>query len=280
MQPTLLFPWIHSYGLMLAVGFYAGWWLAAHRARQQGEGPDAHNGRDLVGDLVLLSILSGVGGARILWFALHAKPTEPWWILFKVWEGGLVFYGGLIGAGIADAFYLWRRNVNLWKMADILAPAIAIGQAFGRLGCFLNGCCYGGPATDNFPLALRFPASLSPTGIPEGSPPFLDHLHHRWVTDTATTSLPIHATQLYASLSLFTITALVVAATPYKRRHGDLVAMVLILNALSRMGIELVRRDTSPVALGLNAGHIGAIVVFLVGAAIFARVRLKAPTTT
>ena len=275
MKPTLLVSWIHSYGLMLAVGFYAGWWLAARRATQQGEGPDAHGGKDLVGDLVLLSILFGVGGARILWFVLDASPKEPWWMIFKVWEGGLVFYGGLITAGIADAFYLWRRKVDLWKMADILAPAIAIGQAFGRLGCFLNGCCYGGVCTESFPLGLRFPALFSKTGVPEGSPPFLDHLDHRWLTDAAGSSLPIHPTQLYASLSLFAIAALVVAATPYKRRHGELVAMVVALNALSRLGIELVRRDTGPVMLGLTAGQLAASVLLLAGVALFAWARLK-----
>ena len=275
MKPTLLVSWIHSYGLMLAVGFYAGWWLAARRATQQGEGPDAHGGKDLVGDLVLLSILFGVGGARILWFVLDASPKEPWWMIFKVWEGGLVFYGGLITAGIADAFYLWRRKVDLWKMADILAPAIAIGQAFGRLGCFLNGCCYGGVCTKGFPLGIRFPAILSPKGAPTGSAVFMDHLTRRWVLDTDLASLHVHPTQLYASVSLFAITALVLVAEPYKRRHGELLAAVAILNALSRLGLELVRRDSEVVALGLKGGQLGGLVVLAAGLALLVWARRR-----
>ena len=82
MKPTVLFPWIHSYGLMLAVGFYAAWWLAARRARAQGEDPE------MIGNLVLIAIVAGVAGARLLYFWQYRKPIDAWWTLFKVWEGG------------------------------------------------------------------------------------------------------------------------------------------------------------------------------------------------
>ena len=268
MKPTLFLPFIHSYGVMLAIGFYAGWWLAARRARAEKIDPDA------IGNIVLIAIVAGVVGSRLVWYAFYRNPAEPWWMIIEVWKGGLVFYGGLIGAAGALAVYIKWRGLEIWRVADVVAPSVSIGQAFGRIGCFLNGCCYGGVTSASFPLALRFPAIRNDKGAPIGSPPFLDHLEHHWVTDDATASLPVHPVQLYASASLFLITLLLVVATPYKRRHGELFALVCILNALSRLGMELVRRDVGAAALGLTTGQIGAIVVLALGLGLFVWLRL------
>jgi len=269
MHPTLLFSWLHSYGLMLAVGFYAGWWLAARRGRQEGVDPD------VVGNIVLISIVAGVAGSRLVWFWLLRDPRDPWWTLFKVWEGGLVFYGGLVGAVLANWLYLWWRKTPVWQMADIVAPSVALGQGFGRLGCFLNGCCYGGACTEHFALGVPFPAFFGKSGAVTGSPVFLDHLTRRWVTDASAWSLAVHPTQLYAAMSLLTIAALVVAATPYRRRRGELLAMVMMLNALSRLGIELVRRDAEAELLGMTAGQLGALVILAAGIALFTWARRR-----
>ncbi|MFW6163763.1 MAG: prolipoprotein diacylglyceryl transferase [Planctomycetota bacterium] len=270
MKPVLFRFWFivaHSYGLMLAVGFYAAWWLAARRARQRGESPDD------IGNMVLIAILAGVGGSRILYFWQYRRPGEPFWHIIKVWEGGLVFYGGLIAAAIALGVYLRWRRANVWKIADVVAPSVAVGQGFGRLGCFLNGCCFGGLATDRFPLGMRFPVVLSEQGIAVGSPPFLQHAERGWISDAASHSLAVHPTQLYAALSLFAIAALVVVAEPHKRRHGELMALVVVLNALSRLGIELVRRDAEAVALGWTTGQWGALGVLGLGLGVLAWAR-------
>ena len=261
MHPNLFFPFIHSYGVMLAVGFYAGWWLASRRAKAVGVDPDA------IGNVVLVSIIAGVVGARLLWFALHREPGDSIWALVEVWMGGLVFYGGLIAALVADYIYLRKRKLDLWLVADVVAPAIAIGQAFGRVGCFLNGCCFGGVCTPAFPVSVRFPAESSA---------FLDHAYkHQWIFDSASSSLPVHPTQLYEAVALFLIGALVVAATPYKRRHGELFGLVCILNALARLGVELVRRDTTAVVFGLNPGQVGALMVLSLGIAVFTWARRR-----
>ncbi|MBL7223141.1 MAG: prolipoprotein diacylglyceryl transferase [Candidatus Brocadiae bacterium] len=267
MQPTLFFPFIHTYGLMLAIGFYAGWYIAARRAKAHGVDPD------VIGNLVLVSILAGVAGARVLHFALYKPPGEPLWAIFKVWEGGLVFYGGLIGALIANLAYLKWKRLDAWLVADLMAPAIAIGQAFGRIGCFLNGCCFGGPASPRFPLAVRFPRLLDPAGLPSGSPAFLDHVKQRWITDAATHSLPVHPAQLYDSIGLFVIAALLVVATPHRRRNGELLGLLFVLHGFLRLAVEFVRTDTLPVALGLKAGQLGALVALAIGAATLAWVR-------
>jgi phosphatidylglycerol:prolipoprotein diacylglycerol transferase len=279
MHPTLFFPFIHSYGLMLAVGFYAGWWLAARRARAEGIDPD------LIGNMVLISILAGVVGSRLLWFALEGRREESILVLIKVWEGGLVFYGGLIAAIVADYIYLRRKQAAVWQVADAVAPAVALGQAFGRIGCFLNGCCYGGICSLAFPLGASFPGGFLDGKIPMGSAPFREHValydsqkdYHQWFITTHA-SLPVHPTQLYEAASLFVIAALLVAASPYKRRQGQLFALLCILNAIARFAVELVRRDTAPVILGLNPGQVGAIIVFAVGTGIHLWVRHRERT--
>jgi len=167
MHPTLFLPWLHTYGLMMAIGVYVGWWLAARRARQEGLSAD------LVGDIVLVSIIAGIVGARVLWFILDRDPGDSWLVFFKVWEGGLVFYGGLGGAVVADLAYLRLKRQEVLRVADVLAPSVALGQAFGRVGCFLNGCCFGGPATAGFPLALPF-------STPPGTPSAARHFSTTW----------------------------------------------------------------------------------------------------
>ena len=274
MHPTLFFPFIHTYGLMLAIGFYVAWYVGARRARSFGEDPD------VFGNVVLSAIIAGVAGARLLYFILYKDPKDPIWAIFSVWQGGLIFYGGLIGAALACLVYLRWRRANIGRIADAMAPSLALGQAFGRIGCFLNGCCYGGPASASWALGVRFPRFMSvaqPGSPPKptGSPAFLDHVHRHWLPDTAPTALPVHPTQLYASVSLFLIAAIVIAATPYRRRDGELFGLVLILNGAHRFAIELVRRDTPQVALGLRWGQIFAVAVLALGFATFLWARTR-----
>jgi phosphatidylglycerol:prolipoprotein diacylglycerol transferase len=269
MLPTLFLSFIHTYGLMLAVGFYAAWWLGARRAKAEGIDPD------IIGNVVLIAIVSGVAGARLLFFIRYHDPRESFWSIFIVWEGGLVFYGGLITAAAAIAFYLWRRKIPMWQMGDILAPSLALGQAFGRLGCFFNGCCFGGPSTAAFPLGIRFPCIADAQGTPVGSPAFLDQVARRWLADTATASLAVHPTQLCDAFMLFVITGLIVAATFYRRRYGELLALYAILNGISRFGTELIRRDAEAGLFGLTDGQLGAILVIFIGVILFGWVRRR-----
>jgi len=277
MLQNLIFPFIHTYGLMLAVGFYAAWWLGARRARAEGLDPE------IIGNLVLIGILAGVGGARLLFCIRYHDPQESFWSIFIVWEGGLVFYGGLIAAAVAIAVYLWRRKIPMWQMSDVVAPTLALGQAFGRLGCFLNGCCFGGPATRNFLLGVAFPGTIiareTPLGTtviePVGSPAFMEHFKNGWLGNAATASLAIHPTQLYDAFMLFAITGLLIAATSYRRRYGELLALYAILNGICRFGTELVRRDAEAGLLGLTDGEFGAIIVLLIGIALFVWARLR-----
>lgn len=147
---------IHGYGFMLFLAFVFCTWLATRLARRQGIAP-VH-----VQDLAIWIFLFGIAGARITFMIQYGVPI---WKFYEVWEGGLVFYGsaigGLIGFGLAYLFLLRKHKISLAKMADVIAPCAALGLAIGRIGCLLNGCCYGGVACPDCP-AVVFPLPTEP----------------------------------------------------------------------------------------------------------------------
>lgn len=172
-------PWgsvpIFGYGFMLFLSFAIGTWIAARRAKQEGVNPEN------LWDIAIYCFVGGVLGARILSLIIEPIPGDLWQQFlhfFEIWKGGMVFYGGLIGGFIAFGVAWWRivrpNKLSTLKVADIVAPSLALGVFLGRLGCFLNGCCYGGPADPaQVPWALSFPSN---------SPPLRDLVGHGYQT--------------------------------------------------------------------------------------------------
>lgn len=129
---------LRSYGLMMAISFVLGIGLAVILNRRNGREDD------LIFDVATWIMIGAVVGARLLYVIVEPADylAQPWRVLF-VWEGGLVYYGGLIGASLLTYWYLKKIKAPLWSVADCLAPGLALGQVTGRFGCFFNGCCYG-----------------------------------------------------------------------------------------------------------------------------------------
>jgi prolipoprotein diacylglyceryl transferase len=201
--------------------------------------------------------------------------------------GGLVFYGGFIGATVASLWYCVANGIQFMRLADLAIPAVSLGQAFGRLGCFSAGCCWGRVTTHaRAPFAVEFPgAGLVKTlfGTPGNTPSLAyssqaDRLHEtRWVveaTGEVTTqavpnaelitdwvarhghSLPVHPTQLYESLGQTLLFVLLLTMRRYRRFHGQIFAMWLICYAFLRSSVELFRGDLERGTLhGLLAGR-------------------------
>jgi phosphatidylglycerol:prolipoprotein diacylglycerol transferase len=152
---------IRGYGVMLLLGFVFGVGLAVYRARQMGVDPE------LIFSLAFWMFLAGITGARMFYIIQfwqqfeRASISQTLGAMLNVTQGGLVVYGAVIG-GLAGAFYFLRqRELPMLAIADLIAPAMLLGLAFGRIGCFLNGCCFGG-LCDHQALAISFPFASPP----------------------------------------------------------------------------------------------------------------------
>ncbi|MFO0959791.1 MAG: prolipoprotein diacylglyceryl transferase [Isosphaeraceae bacterium] len=228
---------IFGYGLMLFLAFLGSMQLAAWRARR--EGLD----RELVLDLALYLFVGGLVGAR-LFYVIQKWGTQihSVWEAFKIWEGGIVLYGSLIGAAVAFFLYRALRPFPLRPYLDCLAPSMALGVALGRIGCFLNGCCYG-DLCEIPGLGVSFPA---------GSAPWDQQVYAGLIGKDAARSLPVHATQLYSALDGFLLLALLNAFYPLRRRDGEVMGMLLLAYPVGRFLIEYLRNDEPAIVLGMT----------------------------
>jgi phosphatidylglycerol:prolipoprotein diacylglycerol transferase len=237
---------IHAYGFMMAIAFVVGMYILRRQAIKDGLNPD------VIGDGTFWALIIGLIGSRIahiMMFPDHYSWKDPrGWI--AIWQGGLVFQGAL-PFGLVFIYYWARRHkIGLLYLLDFSVPVVALGHGIGRLGCFFNGCCYGG-LTDSF-LGVQFPRvpsdqSLSATG----SPAYWDHLRRGLIDTTAQFSLPIHPTQLYSAAGLIAISF----ALFYLRKHwrpfdGSILATYLMLYGVFRFVLEMVRADHNPTHLG------------------------------
>jgi len=164
---------VRGYGVLLVFAIVSAVGLAAYRAQRMGLNSE------VILSLAMVLIVSGVVGARVFFVIQYwenfYRPGD-WQAtareIFKVTEGGIVVYGSLIGAALAFAVFCFRKQINALALADLIAPSLLIGMFFGRLGCFMNGCCYGGLCT--LPLAVQFPQGMPP----QYTPPYVRHLEN------------------------------------------------------------------------------------------------------
>ena len=269
---------LHTYGLMLALGFIAAIWVAQRQARRQGQDAEA------IGDLSFWILVAALVGSRVYYifvnwndfFGSNAFVTTRFGRmprLLAVWEGGLVFYGGFIAATLTAWWYLRRRQMPFLPYADTLIPSVALGHFFGRLGCFAAGCCWGSVAHAHLPWMARFPPeSLAYQTFAGRADP------SQYLAPDRLSTLPLHPTQLYEAggeLALFFL--LVTWVRPRKRFHGQVLATWLMLYAVLRAVVESFRGDAERgVVGGLGVGAWTSIAIFCVGLAIFVAGRRRA----
>lgn len=209
---------IHSYGVMIATAFLMALWVGIKEAKRK------DIDLKLVSDFVTYALIYGILGARlayVIFFDLQYYLNHPLHILF-VWEGGLVLYGGILGGLIAGIWFIKKHKLNFWKFADTLAPSVILGQAIGRIGCFLSGDSYGVPT--ELPWGVKFP---------EGS---LPNLHFG--------QIPIHPTQIYESLLNFVIFMVLWKLRKRNTYNGFLFLLYLISYSAMRFFIEFLRGDS------------------------------------
>jgi len=245
---------IFGYGTMLVLAFLSSTWLAWWRARR--ECLDS----EVILDMAFWVFLVGMVGARVFYCIEYwGVEIKNWWEVFQYWKGGIVFYGGLIGATVA--FFIYRRShpFPLRPYMDVLAPSIGIGIMFGRLGCFLNGCCYGHVA--QLPWAVSFP---------KPSPPWDHHHTMGMIPEGAIQSLPIHPTQIYSAIDGLVLLLLLSAFFPLRRRDGEVMGLLMVTYPISRFLIEFLRNDEGTFFAGLTISQNISVALFLVGLAFWA----------
>jgi len=226
---------IYSYGVMVALGFIIALTLARCEAGRIGKIEPAK-----VIDLGFYLLLSGIIGARITYVLLNIKeylnnPLE----IFMLSHGGLVFYGGFVCSVLTAGFLLKKWKISFWRMADLLAPYLALGHSIGRIGCFLNGCCYG--RKTSLPLGMNFP------DLP-GS---------------------VHPTQLYSSLILLCIFLILRFLQPRFTRDGRIFLLYICLYSGLRFFIEFLRGDNPAVLFSLTFSQVLSALLFFTAFAIF-----------
>ena len=230
---------LHSYGLLIAAGLAVGIWLAHREGGRRG----FDQGRVL--DLAFWLVVSGLIGSRLTYGLVNARSffqscvdgEGPWWrsctSLLAIWEGGLVFYGGVAAAALVALIFARREGWSFGSVGDLFAPALAIGHAFGRLGCFAAGCCFG-----------KETASRIGVAFPRGSVAFEVLQRAGAVPLGAGETRPLHPVQLYEAAGELALFGLLCFLRPRLRRQpGALLLCYLGLYALLRFVVEIFRGD-------------------------------------
>jgi phosphatidylglycerol:prolipoprotein diacylglycerol transferase len=222
---------ISSFGLMLAIAFLVGSWITAARMREEGLDPE------LAWNLLVWVMLGGIAGSK-LYFAIdvHLREGIPFTQLLFA-RDGITWYGGLAGACLVGAIGCRVYRVPVKLVMDCIAVAVAVGQAIGRLGCFLVGDDYG--RVTDVPWAVSFP---------RGAPPTLD---------------PVHPTQIYEILWLLPVAAFLWWR---RKRSPFLFGEYIALNGIGRIFIETLRVNPK-VAFGLTEPQFVGIALIVVGTA-------------
>ncbi len=286
---------LHSYGILIAAGLGIGILAAYREGRRRG----LDGGRVL--DLAFWLVVSGLVGSRLTYGLVNARSFfracldggGPWWRdctgLLAIWEGGLVFYGGVAAAAAVAWVFARREGWSFGVVGDLFAPALAIGHAFGRLGCFAAGCCFG-----------KETASRLGVAFPRGSVAFDVLRSAGAIQPGAAETPPLHPTQLYEAAGELALFGLLVALRPrLRQRPGALLLVYLGLYALIRFVVEIFRGDVLrgfPIELAtprlagwlglptgepifFSAGQIGSLLTALAVAIALARHHRRAPRT-
>lgn len=244
---------VPSYGLMLFLGLVAGWHLTLRLADRDGLP------RGLVEACYVVAALSGLAGARLVFAAIHAAELGSLWDVLALRSGGLSLYGGLLG-GVAGSWWLARRRpISFFAWADVAAPSVVAGIALGRLGCYLFGCDFGEPLAQGAPEWLRrigtfprWPEGTLP--LSSGSPAWVEHVTSRGLSYAATSSLPVHPTQLYESLAGVLLLGAAFALRARARFRGQVFLTLALGYGALRFLLETVRGDAERGLLGPELG--------------------------
>jgi phosphatidylglycerol---prolipoprotein diacylglyceryl transferase len=256
---------VHTYGVAIAAAFLIAIFVGTRTAARSGEDPDK------VRDLCFWLLVSSLVGSRLLFLVTNipdyvrlCREEHDCTRALRVWEGGLVFYGGFFAALALAWWYTRRYKMNFWRTADILAPSVALGHFFGRLGCFAAGCCWGAEAHGvALAWAARFPAD---------SLAFQDYAARGALPSGAELTPPLHPVQLYEAGGELALFFALYLLGRRKRWDGQVLVAYLVGYSILRFVVELYRGDAVRkfVFAGLSTSQTIAIAAAALGVALLA----------
>ena len=237
---------VYTYGVLIALGLFVALQYLLALTRKHG----IDDGKIM--DVVLVALLSGFAGARLTYvlFNLRDYLGHPLDVL-KIWQGGLVFYGGFLsGAVTAAAFVYYKKTMPPWTLADLMAPAIALAHVFGRLGCFAAGCCYGSLSDAPWAVTFRSASCLAHTGV------------------------SLHPAQLYEAAGNFAVFIALDRMVRRPHKQGEVFGWYLLFYSVVRFVSEFFRGDErGSFIYRLSPGQLIAIAAFILSVVIIWRRR-------
>jgi phosphatidylglycerol:prolipoprotein diacylglycerol transferase len=242
------------YGVLLASAFIAGLLNATWVGRRTGRT------FPLFSDLLFWVVVGGILGARFTYVAANwDRFSNNLFEIVNLRSGGLVFYGGLAGAVLAFTLFVRRRCERAWSLGDIAITSLPIGHALGRVGCFMQGCCHGTPTTSAFGVLY-----------PPESPVWHSQVQAGLLSSTAPACLPVHPVQLYETAANLLIWVALVFFYRRPHRDGRVIALYMMLYALTRFSLEFLRGDERLRSLShLSLAQLTSMVLFAVGLGIW-----------
>jgi phosphatidylglycerol:prolipoprotein diacylglycerol transferase len=209
---------LHTYGVLVAMAFLAGLWIAGRLSRRAGLNADH------ITNLGLYCAIAAIAGAKLMMFVVdlpeYIQHPEEILSLATLQAGG-VFYGGLIAALAVAGWYMRKTKLPPRQTADAFAPGIALGHGIGRLGCFSAGCCWGIPTHVPWAVTFTNPVANALVGVPLG--------------------VPLHPTQLYEAFAEFAIFGILYTRARKVRAPGDIISLYILLYGAARFVVEFYR---------------------------------------
>jgi phosphatidylglycerol:prolipoprotein diacylglycerol transferase len=295
---------LHTYGILIGIGFLGAVSISAYLAEREWLGEQGKRMREQIFDLAFYVFVGGIGGSVLLFNIVNIKD-----VIASGPQMGMVFQGGLVCASAVAYWYGKKNNIDFLRLSDIGLPTVSLGSAFGRLGCFSAGCCWGKPRPLGAHLAVQFPgpnvqdligthsggvASAAYASMADG------RNETRWIIESTGEvfkeavpgavrisdwvashghTLPIHPTQLYESAVQFTLFAVFISLRPFRRFHGMIAGLWLMVYAIERSTVEVFRGDGERGTIhgwfdfipreswyNISTSQVGSICIFALGA--------------
>jgi phosphatidylglycerol:prolipoprotein diacylglycerol transferase len=238
---------IFSYGLFVTLAFFT---AITYLLNQIKKSKEKILSQDELYSLFIYIIVSGIIGARLLFVLSNPQDfvLDPMSV-FKLWKGGLTYYGGFISATVFVLAYVRIKKMSMLELGDFFAPALALGHAIGRIGCFLAGCCYGKETNVAWSVVFRDKNSLAVIGV------------------------YLHPTQLYEAFGNFLIFIFLHFYSKKNPKKGQITAAYFISYAILRFSVEFFRGDSAKGSqyFGLSISQVISICLFIIGVSIYAR---------